>query len=1034
MLEKRLERFLRLYGKNPEIGGQELECLRLERPEEGVFLPDDTEELADQAEKELDDRGGSGTLPVYSTHLAVRSLGEDARNKKEEGTADQRALSSLRAAKYLLGTDEAVCVRVQSADEEGNLSLQWIVSAQTVSKETVDGILSSAFGQAQTVRVKKLREFPRKFYARGKFILQDKKQLTEKKEEKKMETWAAAVLRSLPADRNFTAEVHFQPMGQEERKALEVHIRRLEKLYDELKFRASANWSNSMALGSGNNPDKDIMKRTGETVFGTERISSSRSYTLTLGSTLTKKRALTLTEELEYELLRLKTALHSTAWSISICVTAGNDDTVNAVASVLTGALTDLNIGLGWTTVPGPALIAGTQEAAPLAMFPTIEFGGFAFVHNEQFLLCSPEKEADAFPVGRVLWNQSPVSHFYLSPGAFGRHAFICGMTGSGKTNTLFQILGGTDVPFLVIEPVKGEYRALQNKYEDLTVWSMRPSERLRPGVQVFRFNPFWFPPEADLIFHIDSLKTIISSAFELSAAMPNIIEQCLYHIYIKSGWNIAAGRNIYRDVLPEEYLYPTFSDLCSEVEAYLDKSEFGEEVMDNYRGALLTRLKSFVHGAKGILLNTSEHPDYRRMMNGCSVIELEGLADDSDKCLVMGAVLVQYYEYVKYHFQSMPGGKLQHLIVIEEAHRLFKNTSGKQTGSDGVISADPVGQLVEMLGNIMAEIRAFGEGMLIVDQSPTRVAEEVIKNSAIKIVHRIDNGRDVKMLQSAMLMQNDETSIPSLKQGEALIRTDGMTRPCKVKMALASVKENYQLSDTFHGEGKIDQALQDAFAVAAVLYNEDAYADICRLIERCRTSLMLSGLHDWYGIMECFLRKTVSVLDRYQLYDLLEYRFRAVRELVSMVIRRMYGTQSRKSMGMLHMSILRLIDFYREKRDGFPVKEKEIGLLREFIRKRVTEQALLEHDRSNNQCFYYRFCDRIHMESTDPWAMELHRFARRLQDEEDMFPLADMTEAEQLYRNFIITETFLDESAYEASCMELFERLWSVLREDCAF
>lgn len=1031
MLEKRLERFLRLYGGSPERGGQELECFRLEQPEKGVFLPDDTEELADRAEKELSDRGESEALPAYSTHLTVRSLGEDAHKKKDEEAAEHRSLSSLRAAKYLLGADEAVCVRVQSADEEGDVSLQWVVSAQTVSKETVDGILCSAFGQAQTVRVKKLREFPLKFYARGKFILQDKKQLTEKKEEKKIEAWAVAVLRSLPENRDFTAEVHFQPMGQEKRKALEAHIRRLEKLYDELKFRASANWSNSMALGSGSNADNDIAIRMKEKIQGADRISSNRSYTLTLGSTLTEKRALMLTEELEYELLRLKTALHSTAWSITICVTAGNDDTVNTVASILTGALADLNIGLGWTTVPGPSLIAGTQEAVPLAMFPTIEFGGFEFVRNERFLLCSPEKEADAFPMGRVLWNQSLISRFYLQPGAFSRHAFICGMTGSGKTNTLFQILEGINVPFLVIEPVKGEYRALQSKYEALTVWSMRPSERLRPGVKVFRFNPFWFPPEADLIFHIDSLKTIISSAFELSAAMPNIIEQCLYHIYIKSGWNIASGKNIYRDVLPEEYLYPTFSDLCSEVEEYLDKSEFGEEVMDNYRGALLTRLKSFVHGAKGILLNTSEHPDYGGMMNGCSVLELEGLADDSDKCLVMGAVLVQYYEYVKYHFQSMPGGKLQHLIVIEEAHRLFKNTSGKQTGSDGVISADPVGQLVETLGNIMAEIRAFGEGMLIVDQSPTRVAEEVIKNSATKIVHRIDNGRDVKMLQSAMLMQNDETGIPSLKQGEALIRTDGMTRPCKVKIALASVKENYQFSHTFHGEGEIDPALQDAFAAAAVLYSEEAYAGICRLVERCRTSLILSGLDDWYEIMECFLRKTVSVLDRYQMYDLLEYRFRAVRELVSLVIRRMYGNRSKKSMGALHMSILRLIDFYQEKRDGFPVKEKEIALLRKFIRKRVTEQALLEHDRPHNQYFYYGFCGRIHMESTDPWAMELHRFARRLQKEEDIFPLADMTEAEQLYRSFIITETFLDESAYEASCMGMFDRLLPVLREE---
>ena len=98
---------------------------------------------------------------------------------------------------------------------------------------------------------------------------------------------------------------------------------------------------------------------------------------------------------------------------------------------------------------------------------------------------------------------------------------------------------------------------------------------------------------------------------------MPNIVEQCLYNVYLKAGWNIVTNRNVYQDILSETYLYPTFQDFTNEVAAYLDKSEFGEEVLGNYKGALLSRLRSFTNGSKGALLNTPRHPDYGIIMNG---------------------------------------------------------------------------------------------------------------------------------------------------------------------------------------------------------------------------------------------------------------------------------------------------------------------------------------------------------------------------------------------------------------------------------
>ena len=146
---------------------------------------------------------------------------------------------------------------------------------------------------------------------------------------------------------------------------------------------------------------------------------------------------------------------------------------------------------------------------------------------------------------------------------------------------------------------------------------------------------------------------------------------------------------------------------------------------------------------------------------------------------------LCSILKYLKLHFTDFDKNTLKHLIVLEEAHRLFKNQKTEKTAE----GPNPTGQLVETLSNIMAEIRAFGEGMLIIDQSPTKIAEDVIKNSATKIIHRIDNEKDIKILQASMLLSDNMVCFPSLAQGEAIIRTDNMQRSAKVKVLKSSLK-----------------------------------------------------------------------------------------------------------------------------------------------------------------------------------------------------------------------------------------------------
>ncbi len=590
-------------------------------------------------------------------------------------------------------------------------------------------------------------------------------------------------------------------------------------------------------------------------------------------------------------------------------------------------------------------MLASNHDILPLLSFPTAEFAGFEFVENEEFSLSSPGKGEDSLEIGSILWNDSRISRFSLMRQALNRHAFICGMTGAGKTNTMFKIIETISVPFLVIEPVKGEYRSLLSRYPDTQIWTMHTSDAAIRGVTVLQINPFWFPEGANLAFHIDSIKTIISSAFDLSAAMPNIVEQCLYNVYLKAGWNIVTNRNVYQEILPETYLFPTFQDFTNEVAAYLKKSEFGDEVKGNYEGALLSRLRSFTNGLKGALLNTTRHPDYSAIMNGRTVMELDGLADDADKCLVMGTILVQYYQYLKSHFHdsSDKTNNLKHIIVIEEAHRLFKNIKPQAKHEEG---PDPTGQLVESLSNIMAEIRAFGEGMLVVDQSPSKIAEDVIKNSGTKIIHRIDHGEDIKLLQSAMLLPENTVGFSALSQGEALIRSEAMLRPCKVKIYRSNIKERYSLSDTFHTGELQDLAINDKFIANMLLQDEELFNDLRRELKWLFRSLIWMDWGEWYTVVNSFLLRVVNVLkDRY-MFDRLEGRFQMLREIVSVSVMRMFNAKGIKASGLVHMFLMRLLDFYQDGRANRKVKAEAVEMLHRYFREVLCGDILFSSER----------------------------------------------------------------------------------------
>lgn len=742
---------------------------------------------ADQERTSLPDYQRTVSLPGYR----IDSLGM-YRDKNEKSVHDVGAFAL--AAFASAGKPFSIGIR---GNQNGTVSFT-IGSKSSIRQ--IRRFLRAAYGSAAVSETKE-QEYDLFYYGRCEqvFLNQD---LIEKNDPETVGIdWLEALAKSA-AGLVFDASMIFIPL-EEEWLVRQMNV--ISGLIDDLSSFEKSSLQLSRSFGNAPIVIQSLPGNVKNAITGTTQSNLSKNDSTSIELTRTHSVIGIYMEELKYRLRQLKQLQRDGGWSVVLQIRAKKSGDASLVRSIYGGALGKSGYRCTWDTEPCCGFAVPVQNLSQLAELPQQSYPGFILENIHQFEVNPPvlEQSERAVDLGNLIWNHQELDcPFQIPLTSLNRHAFVCGMTGSGKSNTVCGILSQLkrdhNIPFLVIEPVKGEYRSLKKEFEDIEVYDLRAGSQN----QLF-FNPFWFPEGGRLQYHIDSLRAIFTSALGLYAAMPNILEQCMISCYIKKGWKIASDRNIYENRLPKHQLYPTFSQLCQEIENYLERSDFKGESKGNYKGALLTRLQSFTFGTKGMLFNQPVEPDYQRWIKegSCCVIELEALSDDADKAIVMGTLLSQYFQSLKC-VVAVGQTNLRHTLVLEEAHHLLSENTG--SGVEGGMNSRQ--QLVEMLSNVLAEIRSYGEGVMIVDQSPTSVSSQVIKNTAIKIVHRVDYGDDLDVLQHALLLKSEDADAPAaLDQGYALVRYGSMKLPSSVHIPRCETKENadYELAGTEVSEDK---------------------------------------------------------------------------------------------------------------------------------------------------------------------------------------------------------------------------------------
>ncbi|MCY7023116.1 MULTISPECIES: ATP-binding protein [Streptococcus] len=377
-----------------------------------------------------------------------------------------------------------------------------------------------------------------------------------------------------------------------------------------------------------------------------------------------------------------------------------------------------------------------------------------------------------------------------LSLNSLTSHSFITGSTGSGKSNTIYQLLSEArenNVKFLVVEPAKGEYKHVFGQEKDVAVYGTNP--KLTP---LLRLNPFSFSKEIHILEHLDRLIEIFNVCWPMYAAMPAVLKKAVEKSYIDCGWDLIQSRNSYGTI------YPTFGDVAENIKEIIDSSEYDSENKGAYKGSLLTRIESLTNGINGIIFSQDELSE-QQLFDSNVIIDLSRVGSSETKSLIMGILVLKLQEYRM--SQEEMNSSLRHLTVLEEAHNLLKRTSTEQSSE----SSNLLGKSVEMLANAIAEMRTYGEGFIIADQAPGLLDLSVIRNTNTKIIMRLPDFSDRELVgRSANLNDDQILELAKLPKGVAAVYQNEWIQPvlCKVEKYDSNL-ESYQYSKESLNESK---------------------------------------------------------------------------------------------------------------------------------------------------------------------------------------------------------------------------------------
>lgn len=405
-------------------------------------------------------------------------------------------------------------------------------------------------------------------------------------------------------------------------------------------------------------------------------------------------------------------------------------------------------------------LVSGRELPMHLGL-PTRSVHGLPIIEHAEFGRNVPDEampDEDKMNLGKIYhMGKLESAELILNRQAMASHTFITGSTGTGKSNAVYHLLDeitkNGQTTFLVVEPAKGEYKNVFGNCTDVQVFGTNPRE-----TPLLRMNPFAFPENIHILEHIDRLVEIFNACWPMYAAMPAVLKDAIERSYQKVGWDL-------RNSESEKGVFPTFFDLLDILPGVIEESHYSKDTQSDYVGALCTRVKSLTNGIYGSVLCAEDALSDAEMFDQNVIVDLSRVGSMETKSLLMGILVMKLQEYRM--CSTGMNSRLRHVTVLEEAHNLLRKTSAGQSQE----GANLQGKSVEMLANAIAEMRTYGEGFIIADQAPGLLDMSVIRNTNTKIILRLPDEEDRKLVgKSAALKEAQIDELSKLPLGVAAV------------------------------------------------------------------------------------------------------------------------------------------------------------------------------------------------------------------------------------------------------------------------
>lgn len=390
------------------------------------------------------------------------------------------------------------------------------------------------------------------------------------------------------------------------------------------------------------------------------------------------------------------------------------------------------------------------------------------------------------------------------------KHMLVVGTPGSGKTTFSVGLLDRLwkehNIPFLVIEPAKNEYRALVQSIPELQVFT--PGKNF---ISPFVFNPFIPPKNVKLETYKSTLKTAFAAGVSMSSPLDKIFEDTINNCYSDFRW-------LDTYTVDDKGKRFNITDFIKCFQETFDEIGYTGDARNIGRAGIV-RLKSLVN-----LFDNYFSIPIEDMLTKPTIIELAAIENSDQKALIIALLLLSILAYVNANYVGEGG--LRNFILLEEAHVLLDSSSG---GGEG--SANPAAIAQGLVKRMLAEIRSYGVGLAIADQSPRKVGVDIVALTDIKVAFRLVEGQDKQILADSTSMSDVQVSrLAKLKPGEAFLFFNRLDEPEEI------LTPNYRL------DNKISISLSDESIKELSTYWKDKQDKLrpypeCHLCPYCNDS-----------------------------------------------------------------------------------------------------------------------------------------------------------------------------------------------------